>query len=65
MSFYKATGKTPEYLVFVANPSDSDNQTVTLDFIGEQSHIFSVREQSEISATITLNARKSDVLLIG
>ena len=64
VSFYKAEGKTPEYLVFVANPSDSDNQTVTLDFIGKQTHIFSVSKQSEISATITLNARKSDVLLI-
>ena len=64
VSFYKAEGKTPEYLVFVANPSDSDNQTVTLDFIGKQTHIFSVSKQSEISATITLNARKSDVLLV-
>ena len=64
VSYYESKGETPKNLVFVANPSDSDNQTAKLDFIGEGSRIFSVSKQSELSATITLNARKSDVLLI-
>lgn len=63
ISYYKAQNNE-EFLVFVSNPTDSNDQITTIQLTEKPVKIFSVKKQAEILATVTLNARESDVLLI-
>lgn len=64
ISYYQAGQEDDRYLVFVANPTDQDQQTAAICLTDKPVKIFSVKKQAEIPPAITLNARESDVLLI-
>lgn len=63
ISYYKSADGE-QYLVFVSNPTDNNGQEAELKLTDKPVKIFSTRQQSEISASIRLDARKSDVLIV-
>ena len=64
MSYYETKCQNKKFLVFIANPTDNNNQKFHLNLTDKPAKIFSVTKQCEVKADIVLNARESDVLII-
>ena len=64
ISYYETRGNKKKYLVFVANPTDTDDQEINIEFADSSVEIYSICKQKYISSTLVLNARGSDVYII-
>lgn len=64
ISYYETKGNKKKYLVFVANPTDTDDQEINIEFTDSSVEIYSICKRKIISSTLVLNARESDVLII-